>query len=188
MTQTYKQRKHAIIQDLKENATPAEKRLLSELVKHNINFIFQKSFTLRQRKEMRSKWEKANGIYRDRPLKFYVADFYLPELRAIIEIDGEIHNGRYHQDANRTEKLIQNGKMVSHVLRFTNKDVFYNIERIIRTILSMRPTRMVKLNPQQYQMNRRINTKIAKQNEIESIVKNDPDTTWETKKRILAAK
>jgi very-short-patch-repair endonuclease len=59
------------------------------------------------------------------PIGQYIADFYIPEIRTVIEIDGEYHRKRKRQDAIRTKQLFKFG--VLRVVRFTNEEVRYNI-------------------------------------------------------------
>ena len=63
----------------------------------------------------------------------YVLDFYCPELRLCIELDGEVHNTpeAKQKDSERTEFLKYNK---IHVLRFKNEEVDKNIETVIERI------------------------------------------------------
>ena len=63
----------------------------------------------------------------------YVVDFYCPEYRLAIELDGEGHfnsiKGEY--DARRTAYL---NSLNVHVLRFENRTVFDNLQGVLETI------------------------------------------------------
>ena len=63
----------------------------------------------------------------------YVLDFYCPELRLCIELDGEVHNTKevHLKDIERTEFLKYNK---IHVLRFKNEEVEENVENVIKCI------------------------------------------------------
>ena len=63
----------------------------------------------------------------------YVLDFYCPELRLCIELDGEVHDTKevHLKDIERTEFLKYNK---IHVLRFKNEEVDKNIETVIERI------------------------------------------------------
>ncbi len=55
----------------------------------------------------------------------YILDFYCPELKLVIELDGGQHNKKDHQeyDLIRTTFLVAQG---IHVLRFWNNEVLAN--------------------------------------------------------------
>jgi very-short-patch-repair endonuclease len=63
----------------------------------------------------------------------YIADFACLPLKLIIEVDGGYHDNPKQQeaDAMRTQWL---GRQGYTVLRFTNKEVAYNIDSVIQTI------------------------------------------------------
>ena len=67
----------------------------------------------------------------------YVLDFYCPEIKLGIELDGEIHKseGVYEYDEMRTRFLSENG---IRVLRFDNELVYGNTEAIIEAIKEAR--------------------------------------------------
>jgi very-short-patch-repair endonuclease len=57
---------------------------------------------------------------RQHPVGPYVLDFYCPELRLCIEVDGAVHDYRYAKDVVRTQFLEELGITV---LRLTNEYV-----------------------------------------------------------------
>ena len=63
----------------------------------------------------------------------YIVDFICLKQRLIIEIDGGYHNDIVQQQEDR---IRQNWleSMDYKVIRFTNEEVFYNIETVISTI------------------------------------------------------
>lgn len=63
----------------------------------------------------------------------YIVDFYCPEKKLVIELDGGQHNLENEKifDAKRTQKLEENG---CKVLRFWNNDIQQNIEGVIEHI------------------------------------------------------
>ena len=63
----------------------------------------------------------------------YILDFYCPEIRLCIELDGEVHKSSEvaEYDEQRTEFLRHNNV---EVIRFDNEVVFYNTEGIIEEI------------------------------------------------------
>ena len=66
----------------------------------------------------------------------YVMDFYCPEYRLCIELDGEVHNteGAYRHDTVRDRFLNENGITV---LRFKNDVIRWNMEAIVNEILKI---------------------------------------------------
>lgn len=61
----------------------------------------------------------------------YVLDFYCPELKLALELDGEVHNHQIDYDKQRTCYLHRAG---IKVLRFENRTVFENATLIIDEI------------------------------------------------------
>ena len=107
------------IRDLKENRkqlrnrlTPAEAKLWSLL----------KNSQLEKRK-----------FRRQHSVGPYVLDFYCPSERLCIELDGAAHftDGGYEYDSARTEYL---DALNIYVIRFENKDLFENTERVLAEI------------------------------------------------------
>ena len=70
---------------------------------------------------------------RQHPLKGYILDFYCPEFKLAVELDGgghALYNKKYH-DEKRADYLKQRG---INVLRFWNSDVFGNLEGVLLKI------------------------------------------------------
>ena len=63
----------------------------------------------------------------------YIVDFLFRRSKLVVEIDGEYHESQaqIERDFNRTEEI---ERMGFHVLRFTNKQVLYNIEEVLEII------------------------------------------------------
>ena len=72
---------------------------------------------------------------RQHPVGSHVPDFYCPECNLIVELDGDSHfePGAEAKDARRTEKLTEDG---CSVVRFTNIDVFENLDGVLESILA----------------------------------------------------
>jgi len=70
---------------------------------------------------------------RQHPIKYFIADFYCHKAKLVIEIDGGYHQlpEQYEYDKNRDYELEELGLKV---LRFTNEQVFFNIENVIKDI------------------------------------------------------
>lgn len=74
---------------------------------------------------------------REHPFDNFILDFYCPQFKLAIEVDGAIHNdvGQQQYDNSRTEKLKLNGITV---IRFTNEEVLRDIEFVkIRIVEKM---------------------------------------------------
>jgi len=96
-----------------EKQTESEKVFKALLKSSNIKYEFQKIFWVKV---------KSKSIKK----KFYIVDFYLPELETVIEIDGEYHDEvkQQKQDKFRTSVLLRNG--ILKVFRFSNEDTLNN--------------------------------------------------------------
>jgi very-short-patch-repair endonuclease len=107
--------------DLRNNMTEAEKILWEELKKKEI---------------FKARWK------RQHPIDIFIVDFYCHKFKLAVEVDGEIHLNKEileHDDGREYE--IE--KFGIKILRFTNKDVFEDIEsvkkRIFHEITSLSP-------------------------------------------------
>ncbi len=98
---------------LRNNATTAEKKLWQYLRKSQLNEF---------------KFRRQHGIGN------YIVDFYCPELRLVVEVDGEIHNTKEAQeyDSERT-KYLQEYNI--SVIRFRNQEVFNDVESVLQAIV-----------------------------------------------------
>ena len=63
----------------------------------------------------------------------YIVDFYSPEIKLVIEIDGESHYNQQEIEKDKTRDLYLHGLGLK-VLRFTNLEVMENIEGVILKI------------------------------------------------------
>ena len=70
---------------------------------------------------------------RQHPILFFVADFYCHKAKLVIEIDGGYHNTpeQYCYDVTREHELEELGLKV---IRFTNEQVFNDIENLLKII------------------------------------------------------
>jgi very-short-patch-repair endonuclease len=94
---------------LRKNMTDAERRLWSKI----------------RRKQL-----KEFQFYRQKNIVDYIVDFYCPAAKLIVEIDGGQHYSEENivKDEARDEFLSDLG---FRVLRFSNSDVFKNIEGVV---------------------------------------------------------
>jgi very-short-patch-repair endonuclease len=101
--------------------------------------IFKKANELRKLETEAEKllWARLNknqllGLQfrRQHPINRFIADFYCPKIKLVIEIDGSIHelpeNKEY--DIGRTESLNEFGL---EVIRFTNEQIVYDINNVV---------------------------------------------------------
>ncbi len=72
---------------------------------------------------------------RQHPIIKYIADFYCPSKRLIIELDGKYHDiiEQAKNDKERTEAIA--GKGIK-VMRFRNKEIFEDLENVLSEILN----------------------------------------------------
>jgi very-short-patch-repair endonuclease len=63
----------------------------------------------------------------------FILDFYCPKLKLAIEIDGIIHQQEGHPEYDKERELYLNTGNIK-VLRFTNKDVFNNLNIVLERI------------------------------------------------------
>jgi very-short-patch-repair endonuclease len=68
---------------------------------------------------------------RQHPIDRFIVDFYCPEARLIIEVDGAIHDYTQAEDAIRQEFLESLGL---RVVRFTNGEVFQQLNGVLEAI------------------------------------------------------
>ena len=93
---------------------------------------------------LRRKQVEAFRFRRQVILGNYIADFACFDARLVVEVDGATHSteGEIARDAARSSALAEQGYTI---LRFTNEEVFRNLEGILGTIharlLELRPRR-----------------------------------------------
>ena len=61
----------------------------------------------------------------------YIVDFYCPAAKLVIEIDGSVHEGQEDYDKERTLDLSDRGYQV---IRFKNKEIFAEIDKVLGII------------------------------------------------------
>ena len=107
----YNPKLKARARELRNNMTAAEKKLWFGLRQLPIN------------------------IYRQKPIGNYIADFYIPSLKLVIEVDGESHIGNedIEYDKLRTNEF---EKLGLKVVRFWNDDVLYGFDEVFEIINS----------------------------------------------------
>jgi len=110
--------------------------------------IFNRKRTEKQRKELRNSGTAAEAMLwkhlqrrqilgkkfrRQEGIGPYIVDFYCPECRVIVELDGAPHFEADEQeyDAERTNYLEELGMKV---IRFENRTLYEDTERVLETI------------------------------------------------------
>ena len=68
---------------------------------------------------------------RQRPIGWYIADFYCEKALLVIEIDGDSHDTKQEYDAKRDEYLKSLGLTVLH---FYDLDIKYRIDTVVHEI------------------------------------------------------
>ena len=68
---------------------------------------------------------------RQHPLGDYIADFVCLEKRLVIELDGKCHEDNTEHDKIRDNELL---KLGYRTVRFTNEELFGDIEHVLSTI------------------------------------------------------
>jgi very-short-patch-repair endonuclease len=106
---------------LRANTTPAENILWQRLKRNQLN-----GFKFR----------------RQHPVANFIADFYCHAAKLVIEVDGETHqsDSTKEYDEGRTYEIENFG---IKVIRFKNKEVETEIEKVIDTIRSFLPSSLL---------------------------------------------
>jgi very-short-patch-repair endonuclease len=75
---------------------------------------------------------------RQTSIDHYIVDFYCPKAKLVVEIDGDTHfEPAAELSDNEREKYITS--LGIKVLRFTNLDVYQNIDEVIKTVMKALP-------------------------------------------------
>jgi very-short-patch-repair endonuclease len=88
---------------------------------------------IRNRKLEARKFLRQHPLFYDITGKesFFVADFYCHEEKLIVELDGNYHEYRLKEDAERTSILNFLGL---RVIRFKNEEVIHNLDKVLNEI------------------------------------------------------
>ena len=113
-----------LAKELRKAETEAEKILWSKL---NRNQILNLQFR------------------RQHPINIFIADFYCPKIKLVIELDGSIHELHEYQshDIGRTEVLNDFGITV---IRFTNEQIVEQIDSTIESIKTVSKNLLIELH------------------------------------------
>ena len=81
--------------------------------------------------QLKRKQMMGYDFHRQKPIGEYIVDFYCPQLRLVIEIDGDSHFMREKKDTERQQKLEGVGL---RFLRLDDLDVKFQMEKVLVTI------------------------------------------------------
>jgi len=112
--------------ELRNNSTVAEKSLWKSLKGRQVEgLLFRRQYSI----------------------EHYILDFYCPELKLAIELDGEVHKQQSTYDEERSRHLLE--RYGIKVLRFENKCVYEQLRWILAAIKSEkeRQQKEKKLSP-----------------------------------------
>ena len=82
-------------------------------------------------KALLSRKQTGERFLRQRPIKNFIVDFFCPELKLIIEIDGNSHYHKPDYDAFRQRQLEELGFLI---VRFSEGDVLNNLDKVSNQI------------------------------------------------------
>ena len=109
-------------QMLRNNATPAEKKLWSHL---------------RNSQLLRRKFRRQQGIGP------YIVDFYCAKEKLVVELDGEIHSTSVARQYDQERDTFIRDHGIT-TIRFRNEEVFTDMDSVLQTIAkSFRTTNLV---------------------------------------------
>jgi very-short-patch-repair endonuclease len=97
--------------ELRQNLTPAEQ-------------ILWQALRMRQLNGLKFRCQH--------PVGRFIIDFFCPQYKLAIELDGDIHEQQAEYDATRSEQLKTYGY---HVLRVRNEEVFTDLSSVLQRIL-----------------------------------------------------
>ncbi len=91
--------------------TPAEKRLWQRLKLKHLGFIF----------------------HSQKPVGPYIADFYCPEAKLVVEVDGDYHIDKETAGNDKVRDEVMHNLGIT-VLRFHNDEVLEHTDKAVKTI------------------------------------------------------
>ena len=85
---------------------------------------------------LRRKQIKGLQFFRQRPIGNYIVDFYAPEAKLVIEVDGGQHYEDEGVEYDEKRDAFLEGYGLK-VVRFSNLDVIQNIEGVVKRIIEV---------------------------------------------------
>jgi very-short-patch-repair endonuclease len=83
--------------------------------------------------KIRGKQLKGFQFYRQKIIGNYIADFYCPKKKLVIEVDG----GQHYSDDGKEKDCMRDDYMASvgiNVMRFSDRDVLKNLDAVLEEI------------------------------------------------------
>ncbi|MHB8871666.1 MAG: endonuclease domain-containing protein [Candidatus Doudnabacteria bacterium] len=112
--------------ELRENATKAELLFKSNLDLYEIEYVFQKEIITRK--------------------SFIVADFYIPELNLMVELDGGYHYNKEQREKDRVKDIEYRSRGFK-VLRMQNERVStFDFLELKESVVNKKPTPYLRRN------------------------------------------
>lgn len=104
-----------------------EKKLFARRLRKNQTYCERRLWSFIRSRRLRVKFRRQAIILG------YIVDFFCPQEKLIIEIDGKIHNSpeRKEYDETRTLHLSRKG---FKIIRFTNEQVLYDLQGVLTEI------------------------------------------------------
>lgn len=99
---------------LRRKMTPAERHLWQRIKRKHLGFIF----------------------HRQKPVGDYIADFYCPEAKLVVEVDGDYHARVEASGNDKVRDEIMRNLGIT-VLRFKNDEVLNETDKVVKTIDSV---------------------------------------------------
>ena len=107
--------------DMRANPSYLEKKMMELLNDWKIKYDFQKIFYMRSK----------GGFIKN----YYIADFYIPKRKIILEVDGQFHKDQIEYDEFRTKDIQKHYPNIT-VVRWENKDFnSYNNLKTLKELL-----------------------------------------------------
>lgn len=120
----------------KQNKLPVTSKIFnSSLLKENRKFLRNNMVNAEivMWRQLRNKQIDNCRFRRQYSIGRFIVDFYCPELKLAIEIDGDTHiQGNNPEYDKERQKIIESLEI--NFLRFTNSEVYHNMEYVLETI------------------------------------------------------
>ena len=99
-------------------------------------------------KHLKQKQLNGRKFRRQHSIGNYIVDFYCPEERLVVELDGEPHFDKETKKYDKARTLYLNGLNIE-VLRFENVEILHALENVLNKISSAFSSDKIKKSPPQ---------------------------------------